>query len=149
MSYTSSNAQTGSQTIFNIKISGSFTVISEILDFSQSGKTNKTVEVTNLQSTGEEFLATMLSPGKYDLTYNRVSADPGQAGVVAAFNAKAMTQFKIVLPQTPAQTTSGDTYTFTALVESLDDTASVTPTKQHTSKVSLKVSGPITFTAGA
>jgi hypothetical protein len=153
MSYTASNAQTGSQTIFGINTgsvgSPVYTVISEILDFSQSGKSNKTVEVTNLQSTGEEFLATLLSPGKYDMTFNRVSTDAGQLALVASFNNKTMIMYQITLPKTAAQSVNGDTYKFTALVEGLDDVASVTPTKQHTTKASLKVSGAITFTAGS
>jgi hypothetical protein len=151
--YTQSAAQSGSQTLFKINTgtvaTPAYTVISEVIDFSQSGKSNKTADVTNLQSAGEEFIATLLSPGKYDLTYNRVVADAGQAAVLASFNAKTTVMYSIELPKTTAQTSTGDTYKFNAIVEGMDDLSSVSPTKQLTSKASLKVSGAITFTQGS
>lgn len=151
MSYTASKAQTGLQTQFNIKYptSGSFIPIYEVNDFSQSGKTNKTADVTNLNSTGEEFLAVILSPGTYDLTYNRVASDPGQSAVLSAFNAKATVPFTIQLPIAPGQTTTGDLYAFNGLVEELDDISSISPTKQIMTKAKIKVSGGITLTPGS
>lgn len=149
MSYTSSEAQTGSQTLFQIKISTTFTTIGEVLTIAQSGKTNKTADVTNLQSTAEEFIATLLSPGKYEITMNRVPADAGQAALATNFNAKTIAAFQITLPMTASQSTSGDTYAFSGLVEELEDIDSVSPTKQLMSKAGIKVSGPISYTAGS
>lgn len=153
MSYNGSAAQASNLTAFNINTgSGStptWTVISEVTEFSVSGKANKTATVTNLQSTAEEFINTILAPGSYSLTFNRISADTGQAALYAQFVSGDLTKFEIVLPKTAAQTSSGDTYAFTALVEQFDDLSSVTPEKQIQSKVTLKVSGPVTFTVGS
>jgi hypothetical protein len=153
MSYTASAAQTGSGVLFQINtgtiLSPTWTVISEITDFTQSGKSNKTADVTNLQSPAEEFIATIQSPGTYDLTYNRVSADPGQAAVVSNFNNKTTVQFEVTLPKTASQTSTGDLYKFSAVVTELDDVSGVTATKQIMTKAKLQVSGAITFTAGS
>lgn len=146
MSYTGSKAQSGSQTI--LAIGSTPTTIGEVTNLSQSGKQNATDDTTNLQSLGEEFIATLLKPGKWDVTLNRVSGDAGQLLLVAAFNAATVGPFTITLPKTPTQTTSGDKYAFTALVEELDDVSDVKPDKKVTTKASLKVSGAITFTAG-
>ena len=149
MSYTVSKAETGSQTVFNIKISSTFTPIFEILSFTQSNHTNKTVDVTNLNSTAEEWISVLKSSTNYELTLNRVSTDPGQAGLIAAFGTGALTDFKIVLPLEAGQSTTGDTYTFSAIVEDMNDLADVAPNKQVTSKVKLKTSGAVAFAAGA
>jgi hypothetical protein len=140
MSYTGSVAQTGSQTLFQIKVSSTFTTIGEVLSIAQSGKTNKTADVTNLQSTAEEFIPTLLSSGKYELTMNRVPADAGQAALLASFNAKTIVAYNVLMPD-------AGTYTFNALVEEFEDIDSVSPTKQLMSKAGIKVSGPITYTA--
>lgn len=147
MAYNGTLAQTGSQTIFNIRIGSTPTVISEILDFTQSGKQNATANITNLQSLADEFLATLENPGKYELTFNRVSNDLGQLGVLAAFNAKQPSMFIITLPLTSTQSVA-DTYSFLALVDEYEDVSTVSPTKQLTTKVGLKVSGVITFAPG-
>jgi hypothetical protein len=153
MSYTGSQAQSGNGVIFAINTgtaqSPTYTTIAEVLDFSQTGKQNKTADVTNLQSSAEEFIATITSPGKYDLTFNRVSGDAGQAAVKASFDAKTVVMYQITLPKTGAQTSTGDSYKFTALVEEFDDVSGVSPTKQIQSKSSLKVTGPITLTVGS
>jgi hypothetical protein len=153
MSYTGTLSQAANQTAFNINTgtvgSPTYTIISEITDFSQSGKQNKTATATNLQSTADEFISTIQAPGSFSLTFNRVSADTGQAAVVAAFGSKVLTLFQVVLPKTAAQTTSGDKYAFNALVEQMDDLSSISPDKQIQSKATLKVSGSITFTAGS
>jgi len=153
LSYTASQAQAGLGVLFQINTgtvgSPTWTVIGEINDFSQSGRTNKTVSTTNLQSPAEEWLAVLQSSANYALTYNRVSADTGQAAVVTAFANKTLPMFKISLPKTGAQATTGDAYAFTALVESLDDLSSAKPDGVITTKATLKTSGAITFTAGA
>lgn len=153
MSYTVSQAQSGDLTIFamNTGTTGSptWTTIGEITDLSQSGRMNKTDDVTNLQSTAEEFIATIQSPGKWNLTMNRVSGDAGQAAVLASFNAKTNKQYKITLPLSAAQTTSGDTYTFSALVEEFNDLSAVKADKKVSTVAGIKVSGAITFAAGS
>ena len=145
--YTGSQAQGGSQT--TLSIGSTPTLIGEITGFTQSGKQNKTDDTTNLESTAEEFIPTLLSPGKYTINLNRVPGDAGQAALLAAFNNKTISPFVITLPKTSAQTTKGDTYSFNALVEEFNDVSDVKPDKKITSQAALKVSGPITFTAGS
>jgi len=153
MSYTGTNAQAGNLAAFNINTgtigSPTWTIISEITEFSQSGKANKTATATNLQSTAEEFINVIGSAGNFAMTFNRVSSDVGQAALVSAFNSKALTMFQIQLPKAGTQTTTGDKYAFSALVEQMDDLTSVSADKQIQSKATLKVSGSITFTVGS
>ena len=146
MSYTGSKAQTGNQT--TLGIGATPTIIGEITNLSQSGKQNATDDVTNLESVAEEFIATLLKPGKWDITMNRVQGDAGQLALLAAFNGMTISSFTVQLPKTTTQLTAGDKYVFNSLVEEFDDISDVKPDKKITSKASLKVSGAITFTAG-
>ena len=153
MPYTLSKAQTGAGTLVNINTgtpsTPTWTVIGEIQNFSQSGKQNATDETTNLQSTGEEFLATFFKPGKFDFTYSRVSGDTGQVALKTSFDSKTILGYQVVLPKTPTQSSTGDTYTFSALVEEMADISDIQPTKKILGKASLKVSGAITLVAGS
>jgi hypothetical protein len=153
MSYTGSKAQTGLGSILAINTASSgtpvYTTIGEITKLNQSGKKNNTDDVTNLESTDEEFITTIPSPGTYAFTVNRVSSDAGQAALLTAFNSGAKTLFKITMPLAPGQTTTGDTQAFTAIVEDYNDSGSIEPKKTVTVEGSLKVSGAITFTAGS
>jgi hypothetical protein len=123
-------------------------LVGEIVDLVQSGKQNKTDDSTNLQSTAEEFLPTLLAPGKWAITLNRVAGDAGQAAVLASFNGMTIVSYTIQLPKGPSQTTTGDKFVFNALVEEWNDLSSVKADKKITTQGALKVSGPITFTAG-
>jgi hypothetical protein len=145
MPYTGSKAQSGSQTTLAI----ASTLVGEITDIGQSGKANATDDSTNLESTAEEFLATLLKPGNFKITMNRVPGDAGQAAMLSAFNTQATAAFTITLPKTSSQSTTGDKYAFNALVEEFNDLGSVRPDKKITTEAALKVSGPITFTAGS
>jgi|ERR1700722_17802049 len=153
MSYTGSKAQTGDLTTLSINTgtvtTPVYTLVGEITDLQQSGKMNATDDVTNLQSTAEEFIATLLKPGKYDLTLNRISGDAGQVAVLASFNAQTTLLYQIQLLKNSTQTTTGDKFVFTSLVEEFDDISSMKADKAIKSKVGLKVSGPITLTVGS
>ena len=148
MSYTGSKAQSGALT--TISIGTTPVVIGEVTDIGQSGKQNKTDDVTNLESLAEEFIPTLLAPGMFKITMNRVVGDPGQVALLASFNAQPPTivPYVITLPKTATQTVSGDKYAFIAMVDEMEDISSVKADKKITSTASIKVSGPITFTAG-
>lgn len=105
--------------------------------------------MTNFDSPNayQEFVATVIDPGSINCSGNYVSSDPGQVALNAAFAAGLIYMFTLQLPKSPSQTTKGDEYSFTALVESFDIT--VEPTKEISFSSSLKVSGAITFTAGS
>jgi hypothetical protein len=106
------------------------------------------VDVTNFQSgPDQEFINTIRNNGSLKITGNRVSNDAGQIAVEAAFASGAVTPFTLALPKTAAQVTTADTYTFSALVESREFDLEVS--KEIGFTVSLKISGPVTFTVGA
>lgn len=153
MPYTGSQAQSGDGTLLEINTGTTstpvWTAVGEITDLQQSGKQNKTDDTTNLQSTAEEFIPTLLSPGKWALTLNRVAGDAGQVAVKASFDGKTLKQYRITLPQLATQATNGDRYTFTSLVEEFNDLSSVKADKKVTTQGALKVSGSIAFAAGA
>jgi hypothetical protein len=153
MSYTGSLAQSGSLSSLGINTGSvstpAYTIVGEILNLTQSGKVNKTVSTTNLESLAEEFLAVLKSPGSFDFSMNRVPGDAGQAALTTSFNAKTRLLYVITLPKTPSQSVVGDTYGFQALVEEQDDISDLSPEKQIMAKVKLKVTGDITFTVGS
>lgn len=151
MSYTGTQAQTGLGTVLAINTgttgSPTWTSIGEVVDLTQSNFQNESDDATNLSSTGREFIATLLNPGTWECTINRVSSDSGQTALVSAFNGLANKQFKVTLPLNHSQTTTGDTYQFTALVEKYG--MNIKPDKKVSITCSLKVSGALTFTAGS
>jgi hypothetical protein len=152
MPYTGSQAQSGALTVLAINTgtvqTPVYTTVGEITDLNQTGKANKTDDTTNLNSTAEEFIPTLLSPGGFNVTLNRVPGDAGQTAVLASFNGKTVVLYKITLQKSATQTTTGDSYAFSALVEEWNDLGSVKADKKIATQGKLKVSGPITFTAG-
>ena len=159
MSYTSSRAQSGNQAVVSINTgtvsTPTWVVVGEINDFNQSGTQNKTDDTTNLQSTAEEFLPTILTPGKFAGTMNRVSGDAGQVAAKTAFTSAPPTlnQWKVVLAKNPnsvpPQTVTGDQLVFLAMVEEFANFGTVKPDKKVQTTFSLKVSGPIVETLGS
>jgi len=148
-SYTGTKAQSGNQT--QVSIGSTPTLVGEVSDFTQSGTQNKSEDATNLESTAEEFIPTILTPGKFAGVMNRISGDAGQQAVRTAFTSvpPAIAAFTVQLPKTSAQTSTGDKYTFNALVEEFNDLGKISPTGIIKTQFSLKISGPITFTAGS
>jgi hypothetical protein len=152
MAYTASEAQSGLGTLLQINTSGdsppSWTTINEVIDFSMSGK-NMFDDTTNMQSTAKEFLATLPDPGKLTCTMNRVSTDAGQKAIFNAFNTRNRMNFQIVLPINYAagQTTTGDTYSFLAYVETLQPDFKTD--KKVVSKMDLQITGGVGFVEGS
>jgi predicted secreted protein len=147
----SSKAVSGKGTVFSIGTpitTPVYTVIGELKTFSQSGGKNATEDVTNADSAGRatEFITTLLTSGEYSLGGNYVSSDAGQVMLRAAFNSGAVTPFKMVLPLQGTQTTTGETWTFSAVVTELDVTVSYDKATQFTAK--LTISGLITIVSG-
>jgi len=147
--YAGSKAQSGNQT--QLLIGSTPTPVGEVTEITQSGTQVKSEDVTNLESTIEEFIPTIGTSGKYAGVMNRVSGDAGQQAVRAAFTAvpPQLAAFTVQLPKTSAQTTAGDKYTFSALVEEFNDLGKISPTGIIKTQFSLKISGPITFAAGS
>lgn len=154
MAYTTSKAQAGLGSSLSIGgITGAvgtevWTVIGEAKSAGISGAQWSTEDVTNFQSgANQEFLSTIRNNGTLDISGNRVSSDAGQVVVETAFSNGLRYDYKLVLPLSATQTTTGDTYTFSALCESRDISVSVD--KVIGWSVKLKVSGPVTLVTGS
>ena len=150
MPYTKSKAGIGLGTTLMIGSGGTsetFTLVGEVKTISQSGRQVSTEDVTNMQSSAKEFIPTLVESGTWDISGNRVGSDLGQVAMETAFSSLVIHDFKVVLPLANGQTTSGDTFAFTALVQDLNYSVSVDKAVTFTAK--LKVSGTIALTAGA
>lgn len=146
MTYTGSQAQAGRGS--TLAIGATPTPIGELSDVPMNrGKWN-TADVTNFESGSDtEFITTIRESGTVTLKGNRVSSDAGQLAVETAYQTGAIAAFTLTLPKTATQTTTGDTYTFKALVTGSDFTVSTTQKIDFT--IDLKVSGPVTLTVGS
>ena len=150
MPYTSSKSSIGLGTILSIGTTGgspTFTTVGEIKTIAQSGRQVSTEDVTNMQSLAKEFIPTLVESGTWDISGNRVGSDAGQIAMEAGFQGLTLLPFKIQLPKSSTQTTTGDTFTFNALIAELDYSIAVDKAVTFTAK--LKVSGLITETAGS
>lgn len=108
-------------------------------------------DVTNFDSIQpyKEQIKTLLDSGKLDIEFNRVSTDPGQAALQAAFINKAPFQFMIQLPMNVDQVTTGDSSTFAANVVGYEDTSVLQVGKVIKGKASLHRTGAIAYVEGA
>ena len=153
MAYTSSQAQAGRGTVVSIgpvvgTATPTYTQINECKTASITGNKWNTVDVTNFNSgNAEEFLTTIIASGTIPLAGNRVSSDPGQTALFAANGTGKLYLFEIELPLTATQTTKGDTFSFNALVESVDFTVDVEKPVEFSA--TLKISGPVAEVAGS
>ena len=144
MAYTGSKSISGLGT--TLGIGGTPTTIGEVIDIVQSGRSMKTDATTNLQSTAEEFIGTILSQGAWDVTLNRVAADAGQIALEAAFVAGVPISFTLQEPK-GSFTTAGPKWVFNAVVTEINWTYA--GDKNITGKMKMQVSGAITQTAGS
>lgn len=145
MSYTKTQATTGAGS--QLAIGSTPTLIDEVRNIKWTGYTFKTDDATNMNSTAEEFITTILSPGEISFEYNRVSSDTGQSAYVTAFLAGTISPFVLTLPKSSTQTVSGDKFAFNALP--IQNDMSLEPTKTDVMSAKIKISGPVTFTAGS
>jgi predicted secreted protein len=150
MAYTRSQAQSGKGSVLSIGIGTvpTYTIVGEVTTADFSGTSASVVDTTNFQSANyREFLPTIINSGNLKLTGNRVSGDAGQVLVSSTFLALQVVAWKLVLPLANGQTTTGDTMTFFALVQS--DEVSVGVDKVVSFSISLQISGPINVVVGA
>jgi predicted secreted protein len=139
----------GTQLSIDTGTSGSptWTLVAEIKTIAQSGRQVAKEDTTNMQSSASEFIPTLLTSGQWKVTGSRIGSDAGQLAMETAFAALALKGFQIVLPKENGQTTSGDTFAFTALIEDLN--YDIEFNKSVTFTATLTVSGAITVTAGS
>ena len=146
MAYAGSQAQSGRGS--TLSIGATPTLIGEIKNVPFTSGKWQTADVTNFDSGSDaEFITTIRDNGTVTFDGNRVPADAGQVLVETAYQDGTIQSFTLTLPKTAAQATSGDKYVFSALVLSRDFTVDVT--KEIDFKVELKISGAVTYTAGA
>ncbi len=146
MAYAGSQAQSGRGS--TLSIGATPTLIGEVKSVPFTSGKWQTADVTNFESGNDaEFITTIRDNGTVTLEGNRVSSDAGQTAVETAYDSGAIAAFTLQLPKTASQVTNGDKYTFNALVIGRDFT--VDTTKEIDWKVELKISGAVTFTAGA
>jgi hypothetical protein len=121
----------------------------ELRKIALSGRETGDADTTNFSSGAREFLGTLISSGTWDIEGNRVGGDAGQLACETAFTTvpPVLKQFKIQLPKAPTQTSTGDSFTFYALIKQLNYEVEVE--KAITLRGQLKVSGVLTVTAGS
>jgi hypothetical protein len=134
--------------------SPTYTVIGEVFDVQKSGAKRTVLNPTNFNSTAVEKLdAPLADYGQVKLSFNRVSNDPGQEALIAAFNAGGSYLFKVQLPPDPklGQTgtgATGDLYSFSAII-SAGPEFGLSLDKLTQPTVTLEINGADTLTAGA
>jgi hypothetical protein len=126
-----------------------FVPIFELKQNNRTGQKFGTEMVTNFNSGGvEEKVKTLLDPGQWAISGNRVSSDAGQIALHAAFlDSTGLYLFQITYDKRPDQVTTADVEAFAALVTSFDTTSGVG--KTTTIATTLDISGLPTFTEGA
>jgi predicted secreted protein len=122
--------------------SPTYTTIAEVTKISISGSKADLADVTNMDSPSNfrEFLPTLLDSGEIKAEMNFIPGDATQAAVLADFNGQVLSPWQIVLPN------SLGSFTFNAYVTTEDVDLPID--KQGTRSFTLKVTGPVTFTAG-
>lgn len=107
-------------------------------------------DVSNFDSNlDKEFAKLMRDNGMPAFGGNRVSSDAGQLAAVAAFNdGDNAYAFRVTIRKRPDQVTTGDVYTFNALVLELQ-IGDIETNKTIPWELGLQITGPVTFVAGA
>jgi hypothetical protein len=146
MTYSGSLAQAGRGSLFSI--GSSPTEIGEVSDVPFNRGEWDQVDVSNFDSAADaEILLTMRKPGSFDITFNRVSSNAGQAAAEAAYQAATLVPFVLQLPKTPAQTTSGDKYTGNMYI--LGSSLKVSPKDKIAGSLKVMTTGPVTLAVGS
>jgi hypothetical protein len=146
MTYSGTQAQAGRGT--TLSIGATPTLIGELDQVPFDLPEWATADATNFESgSDEEFILTIRKSMEFTVTGNRVSADAGQVAVQTAYAAGTLSAFTLQLLKNASQTTTGDKYTFNALI--LSQSFKISTTAKIDFSMKLKTSGPVTFTAGS
>jgi predicted secreted protein len=148
--YAVTSAQTGYGDVVFISVDAgtTFTQVMQTKNIQYSGQKKDFVDTTTTTSTGgyKTSKGTLKDPGSITFDCVFLADDPGQLALAAAYDADTILTVKHVYKAQPGFTT-GPINTFTAEVEQFPLPGS-DETKVATISVSLKISGPITQTAG-
>jgi Lambda phage tail tube protein, TTP len=120
-----------------------YTTVAEVLKIGRSGSKADLADVTNMDSPSSfrEFLPTLLDSGEISFECNLIPASSIQATVLSDFTGQVLSYWKIELPATAGH------WAFQAYVTS--DDLDFPIDKQVTKTVKLKITGPVTYTAGS
>jgi hypothetical protein len=154
--YTGSKASVAQGTITSIgplvssTQSPTYTAIAEIQQVAWSGAKTTVLATTNLSSVAAEKLNGLPDFGQLKLTMNRITNDPGQMALAAAFSNPGKYYFQVQEPVDPeiGQTTQGNLYQFQAIV-SEGPTFDLETNKVTVLSYTLEISGAPAFTAGS
>jgi hypothetical protein len=153
VSYSGSLAGVGLSTVISINTgtvsSPTWTTVGELNKCVLSGRQTGDADVTNFESSAREFVPTLIESGTWDIAGNRIGGDAGQSAMETAFTTipPVLSQFKIQLPKSGAQVSTGDSFVFKALIKELDYSIEIDKAVSLSGK--LKVSGILTVTAGS
>lgn len=149
-SYAITSAQTGYGDVIAISIDGGTTLLQvmQTKNIQYTGQKKDFVDTTTTTSTGgyKTSQGTLKDPGSMTFDCIFLATDPGQLALAAAYDANTVLTVKHFYKTQPGFT-SGPINSFTAEVEQFPLPGS-DETKVATISVSLKISGPITQTAG-
>jgi len=129
----------------------SYVAIGELVDVDFSGSKRTVLDPTNMQSGGiVEKLDTLLDNGNVKLTMNRITNDPGQIALAAAYTAggKYLWQVQEPIEATLGQTSVGNLYSFAAIINE-GPNFKLDPKNLTQVSYSLDISGGVSFTPGS
>lgn len=138
--------------VSNYPYSGTVETWTNILEASKvkgPGEKMDTVEVTSLDSVGyKEFITSLRDSGEisFDVNYTTPATGAGVSARTLRNNVTKM-HYKITLPKSPTQTSTGDAYDFYGYVTGYDP--SFDETKQISATITIKVTGAVNYTAGS
>ena len=151
-------AFTGKGVILSIGTPGAgetFTPIAQLSNLTLPSVKITYEDITNLSSPSgngatvlQEFLPTVTNPGELTATGKFLPSDAGYAALMAAWNSGAVADFKVQLPKSPDQTTTGNLYAFSGYIQEQPLPDAIDVTKAITFKLSVKLTTVVTPTPG-
>jgi predicted secreted protein len=126
-----------------------FATIAEMTKVQGTGSKADVIDVTNMDSPTayREKLVTLLDAGEISFDGNLIGSDVTQQDVQADFDARALHNWKVVLPVDPATSQPRGHWDFQAFVSSID--FDMQHDKQSIISGKLTISGPRTYTPGS
>lgn len=119
--------------------------VNEVLSITPSGRKFAVEKTTNLSSTAEEKLKTLLDSGTIEIEYNYLGCDDAtDTALETAFTAPGVNQYTIVIPGLPSTKTETISFSGIMVEKSVDK---IERDKVMKAKVKIDVTNAITFAA--
>ena len=113
-----------------------WTLINQVKAFKTGDATASKIDVTDLNSTAKEFVVGLIDNGSVTCDLFYLKTDPGQAALLAAFNAGTVKSYKLTDPV-------GSNYTFTAGITKFGVIPDAAVDGVLTGAVDFQISGPV------